>query len=247
MRKEKVRKHKLIMSQGIPNPEVFNFVGMYGYNGGTLAKVQLANSTAGLRGMPVAADLLYIDVDSLREEVLEQVRIALKDYQYFEYFSGSKGSHFQLPHQMIDSANLVNSHKEFVQSLGLGHLVDMSIYRESGIIRVEGSVHEKTGIKKHLLHINNGKKLKLPIVVMPPWEIPEMETSVEEELKYRQNLLRDVGVGGRHRHFYILFQNGRRAGRTSSEIMNDIQWYNRRLKDPKSEEDVENEVRGFGK
>lgn len=245
-RKDKIRRHRITLSEeGLSNS--FRFISVYGFKGTTLEKIEKNKATKDLRGYKVCADTLYIDVDTFSEEVLSKVRKALSPYVYAEYLSGGKGHHFHVPHQPIDSEHLINSHKEFIKKLGLIGEVDTSIYRESGLIRRPFTVHERTGNKKELLHVNHeGDRLELDLVEKEEILIDTISLGNEAELKYRQNLLRKVDIGGRHRHFYILWLTGKKAGRQQQQIENDILWYNSLLDVPKEEREVKKEIRGFG-
>jgi hypothetical protein len=245
-RKGKIRRHKLFLSDDHPNTN-YKFVSLYEFEGKALEQVESSMSTKNLRGLPMKSSLLYIDVDTFDENKIQKVRDALKDYVYAEYFSGRKGHHFHVPHQEITDKNLVHSHKEFIKSLGLEDIVDTSIYRESGIIRRPFTVHEQSGKLKELIHVNHeGERLSLPLVEPVFVESENESEGSDAELKYKQNLLRKVSMGGRHRHFYILWVTGQRAGIPDCEIREDIIWYNSTLPNPKKEIEVVAEIRGFG-
>jgi len=246
-RKDKIRRHQIVLSDKVLNG--YKFYSMYNFTGEVLSQVRASKSTAGLQGLKMNSNILFIDLDSHEEADRAKVREALKDYYYEEYFSGSKGYHWHVRHQDVTSEHLVHSHKEFIKDLGIEDIVDTSIYRESGIIRIPDSIHETTGKKKEFLFCNEGKEdLELPIKKSPPWLTEHTEEGTEEaKLRYKRNLLRKVDVGGRHRHFYILYCSGRAAGRSPSEIMEDIQWYNDRLSDPKDESQLKREIKGFFK
>lgn len=245
-RKDKIRKHRLKLSSSPLDPTHL-FYSMYEFTGEALEKVQNSKSTAGLQGLPMKSDTLYIDLDSLDLELVEKVCNALSGLDYVLLESGGKGYHWHVPHQEVTSPDLIYSHKQFIKDLGLSDIVDTSIYRESGIIRREGTLHDVTGRPKKRIKVNVGTQLHLPIIEKP--ELPDIES--EEDLiadwKFRQNLLRykEIGVGGRHIHFYILWKNGLRAGRSEAQVSEDIHWFNEMLDEPKEEAQLDKEIRGF--
>lgn len=245
-RKDKIRKHRLTLSDK-PLGKDYLFESIYSFVDDTLDIVRDTKSTAGLQGRVVESRLLYIDLDSLDEDKVRLVDTALSGLKYTKYFSGNKGYHWHVPHQLIKSTDLVYSHKSFITALGLTDIVDTSIYREAGIIRRAGTIHEVTGKRKEVLKYQPGKMLELPIVRAPaPPAIHPEDFDEIQSLKYKQNLLRDVPEGGRHTHFYILYRNGLASGRSHNEVVEDIVWYNNEvLSNPKPHDQLMKEIRGF--
>lgn len=105
---------------------------------------------------------LIIDLDN-GDSTVSSVSKKLKDLNIGHdiYFSGSKGYHITIYHQLICDTRLPYSHKCFVESLGIE--CDLSIYQAGRIISLPKRIHPKTGKPKKLIKRVKGKDLMLEI------------------------------------------------------------------------------------
>lgn len=111
----------------------------------------------------VAADSIIIDLDSKQDvELARQAAIRLLTRLHNDYtidlnassicFSGRKGFHVEIPATLFGgftpAAELPGLHKLIVEHLteGFGNLIDTSIYRHTGLIRLENTKHQDTGL-----------------------------------------------------------------------------------------------------
>lgn len=122
----------------------------------------------GLKQYEVASDHLLMDIDS-GEEGLRQVQEVLGrlNLKYEVWSSGGKGFHVILKHPLICSKHLPYSHKKWVEGVGLGTVVDTTIYQHGRLISLPGRVHPKTKKRKELVSCTDGYELDLPIIEEP--------------------------------------------------------------------------------
>jgi putative DNA primase/helicase len=111
----------------------------------------------------VAAHSLTIDLDSkddveLARQATIRVVARLKEQYHVDdralsiCFSGKKGFHIEIPAELFGgfspSTDLPKLHKLIAVHLteGFGPLLDTSIYRHTGLIRLENTIHQDTGL-----------------------------------------------------------------------------------------------------
>jgi hypothetical protein len=146
-----------------------------------------SGSSRGLDRYEPLSDRVVIDIDSDdprdAKARLDAVEGILRDagYGYKVYFSGGKGYHVVIPHTLIKSHDLPYSHRLFVRDT-LGVPCDESLYQHGRLLSLEGRIHPKTKIRKHLITTVEGN--------LAPIEI------VEKPSVAKFNFTDDVGVNG---------------------------------------------------
>lgn len=220
----------------LDKPEFDGYATLYGWTEGVCAKISSLSSVVGAKGAACYADRLWIDVDSLDEEKLQEVETKLKaeKVSFRTYSSGGKGYHFEILHQRILSEDLPYSHKHWVEQR-FADIADLSIYRYSGLISCVGRVHKKTGNRKACLRVHNsGQRLKLPIVKTPdPTPIALDATVTEFFGQAITTFSKDLKPGDRHTAFWSLARTGFEAGLNFDEVEAVCQIINQRLNEPK--------------
>jgi hypothetical protein len=139
----------------------------------------------------------------------------------------------------------------WLRDIGVWDVIDTSIYRENGQIRVPGAVHEKTGRVKELVerYEGHGELVTIPLLKSPPMPTASSEIepgTTEAKNEYHRNLLYKRREGGRHTHMFVLWNRGKAAGISPSEIYDDIRWWNDVFAEPShTASAVETKLRGF--
>jgi hypothetical protein len=143
------------------------YVSCYGFPEDTAALVEEQGGTYGLDSCPLYSDLLYIDIDDDVGAIeTTRVRQAIQrlGLQYKLYRSGSPDSyHFHIPTVSQVMVGLPSLHLLWIkQTLGKDALVDFSIYKTSGIIKIAGASHKMhPGAFKELIDEVTGDVLDL--------------------------------------------------------------------------------------
>lgn len=117
-------------------------------------------SSKGLAQYPVYSDTLFVDFDDGLESpgYLKLITIlTYNEFNFKSYASGSKGVHVHVQIEPMYGLAVPYSQKVFMQGLDVG--CDLSIYRPSSLIRLPGTVHDKTGKRKE--QINEGQGIDL--------------------------------------------------------------------------------------
>jgi hypothetical protein len=231
--------------------EGYNFRSVYGYSQDTAVNIDTNGHTRGLKGLPVGADNLVIDVDDDKgsDNVLKVLTERGIKFDYYD--TGNRGKHFHIPTQFMFGNYVISSHIAFLEALGIWDIVDKSIYREGGQYRLVGAKHHKTGQIKRLIKSYEGQKVFVPIVHPKPdrMESRKIEAKEEPHMELRDyflNLSRPSFVGNRHNHFFILWRQGQRSGVDLDQVEEDIHWYNDTLCDPAHDShQVDTKIRGF--
>jgi hypothetical protein len=138
---------------------------LYMYSEEDAKQIIAAGHSGGMDKYVPASDYLAIDIDSLDIELRSEIETILKDYEYEEWFSGGKGFHFILPHELIHDTRLPFSHLKVVQALGIK--ADMCLYQPGRLFRLPRCVHEKTRARKELIKRNAGEQIKIPLLDKP--------------------------------------------------------------------------------
>jgi len=249
VRKEVVRKNVPILvrvGQPLP-PAVYNFRSTFDYPTEVAQKIRDAGNTAGLKGLPVSCDTIYIDVDN--NEDIEEVRDKLvgAGWAVDEYSTGNRGAHFHIPlGKRITGVNVIYTVTSWLKQQLIWHLIDTSIYREGGQYRLETAIHTKTGNSKKLVNEFDGNLLELEMQE-PPTEplivyVPEEEKTRRD---FNMNLLLKRGVGQRHTHLWICWKSGVRAGLTYEELTKALISWNERQDEPHDEALVMKKIKSF--
>jgi len=200
-----------------------------------------SKSSKGFSRFEVSSDYLLIDIDE-GEEALEEAEetIQSKGYGYEVWFSGCKGFHLLLSHQMVSSIHLPYSHKVFVESLGIN--AD-DIYNHSRLVSLPGRVHPKTGLKKKLIKRVKGCKLSLEVIEKPDIKFDFSSVTNTDELASGFNrvsnmIVKPPKIGGRHVAIWGTSKDLYEGGLPYDVIVEIMIKVNDSWKNPKEEEEV---------
>lgn len=122
--------------------------------------IEQEGTAANFRGI-VWSQRLWIDFDN--REAGEEARRFLKEnnYDHVTYDTGGRGVHIGILRLCSPSHLLPSRDKEWVKENIKG--ADLSLYWHLHLIRLPGTVHERTGRKKELLEVHStGRSIILP-------------------------------------------------------------------------------------
>lgn len=144
------------------------YASVYSFSEDAALEIKANGHSRGFDKFPVISSSLTMDIDSGDEglravtEVLEGLKLAFEVWD-----SGGKGSHVIIPHQMIESIDLPYSHWKVVEGMGLGGIVDQSLYQHGRLISLPGRVHPKTKKRKSFVRASEGSLIDVPLVTNP--------------------------------------------------------------------------------
>lgn len=223
-----------------------NFRSVYAFPPETAAVIKRNESVGGLWNHSVRATHLFVDVDEDEHVETVERKIAALGVGFSRWTTGNRGAHFHIDTEAINHPHLPYSQAEFIRSLDLQELVDMSIYRHHSIFRVPGAIHQDTKQLKECLYYVDGPVLSIPIVIEPEPEYTHIEEGTEEAIRtFKRNLLQRRGVGRRHTHLFILFETGINAGHDIDTVLEYLYWWNAQQKTPHSEDTIYRKWKGF--
>jgi hypothetical protein len=226
----------------------YTYRSLYGYGPETTKMIETNGNTRGLKGQPVFSDLIIIDCDTGEEGLVVQNRLEALGVNFEQWLTGNRGCHFHIPIEPMYGTDVIWSQTLWLTDIGLWDVIDTSIYREGGQIRVPGAVHEKTGRVKEKVRTVEGDKPRIPIKKQPntPVQSNHVPGTPEAKEEYRRNLLYRRSEGGRHTHMYILWRRGIEAGLDLETIKEDIRKWNEERAEPSHlPHIVEAKIRGF--
>lgn len=227
----------------------FRYRSLYGYGPDTAQDIHSRGNTRDLAGCPVYSDCIVVDCDTEVEAETVKERLTELDIPFELWLTGNRGCHFHIPIEPMYGTDVIWSQTCWLRDIGIWDIIDTSIYRENGQIRVPGAVHEKTGRVKEKVMNAVGTAIKIDRRTPPPTITNRREVvdgSPEARHEYFRNLMYQRFEGGRHGHMFILWCRGNEAGFSSETIFNDIRWWNSRCAIPShSPSDVERKLRGF--
>jgi len=221
------------------------YTSMYRYLGDAQELIAATESTRGMKGLPVASDILYIDVDASEEVAMKVKRDLIAAGHIFEmYSSGSPGGfHFHIPIVEMVGGDVPEVQKQYVKETYTG--VDMSLYSTSHVIRMAGTYHESNpGCCKHLLYSHTGTKLdlteySLKVQIDMPIFTPSRE--VETDLSTISNRINSmiftpVSKGDRHMHLFRMASMCKETGLSYEDTLSKLLGYNNLLVSPPKRE-----------
>ena len=228
----------------------YKYKSMYAYPEDVADKIRTNGHTRGLKGCTLYSHTIYIDVDD--DTNIEEVLNILHSEQipFYHFDTGNRGAHFHIPILPMIGVHVIYSQIEWLKDVGLWNLIDQSIYREGGQIRMVHAVHEKTGRKKKVVYGPDLslKTLEVPHLVPPPVPKPSYEIGEGDDADkqiYFMNLMRKCREGQRHTHMYIIWRSGLRAGFDPETVKESIRNWNNMQDIPHREDVVEKKLEGF--
>ena len=228
----------------------YRYRSLYAYGMDTANLIRARGNTRALSGCPVYSSELIIDCDTTEEATAVEARLSELEIPFELWLTGNRGCHFHIAINPMFGTNTIWSQVCWLRDIGIWDIIDTSIYRENGQIRVAGAVHEKTGrIKELVKHADREDRIDIPVRITPP--LPPVESQIEPGTpearnEYHRNLFYKRNEGGRHTHMFVLWQRGRAAGYEPDDIRDDIRWWNDTFAQPSHTTGaVETKLRGF--
>lgn len=212
------------------------FVSVFGFTKETVDHIRACNNTAGMRGLPLYTDLIYLDFDDNEagaqhaEDTLDEMGIS-----YEKYSTGRVGRyHFHIPCSPILRSDLPLRVGSWVEQNFTGY--DASLYKTSGVIRTNGTFHSKApGKFKHLLHSVEGAIvdiMKETKDVMPKVYTGAGDTDAEAAEVLERLWLEPCFEGGRNRQVYRRAYLAKLAGKGVAETEELLRMWNELMVHP---------------
>lgn len=228
----------------------YRYRSLYGYGPDTIRGINARKNTRDLAGSPVYSDHIIIDCDTQGEAEIVKERLIELEIPFELWLTGNRGCHFHISIEPMWGTDTIWSQTCWLRDIGVWEVIDTSIYRENGQIRVAGAIHEKTGRVKELVHRHGGSiRTKIDIRKSPPMPVASSEVEAgtpEAKNEYHRNLFYRRNEGGRHTHMFVLWNRGKAAGYSPSDIRDDIRWWNDTFAEPShTTTAVETKLRGF--
>ena len=191
------------------------FRSLFGFSKEAIDHIEYTQATRGVGKFPLYMDTLILDFDDnpLAQEKAKEW-LEEKGYGYTTYTTGNRGEHIHIPIEPMQQIGLAPLVKSIVQKLFPG--ADESIYKPTGVIRLPGTYHSKTGSK--MCKLNDIKGTKLRIINYKPEGFAPIPYGLKEQNPEQLEawLIRDlhkyVGDGGRNNHLFHICATAIRLG-----------------------------------
>jgi hypothetical protein len=225
----------------VANP---GFMSLYAFSEEDALSLKATGVSRGYDQYTPASDFLAIDIDD-GDEGLVRAEAALSKYEYSVWTSGSKGYHIILPHDFLHDKRLPNSHKEFVDGLGIKY--DASLYQAGRIFRLPNCIHQKTGKKKVKLRDHAGVRVEISLKEKPKVEFT-FQSDEEGDVGAALGRLWSLGTvgaeeGSRNTTVWGVAVDLINAGFEADAVVSFLQTINSTWSAPLPEEEVELAVR----
>ncbi len=208
-----------------------------------------SHSSAGLKKYCVGSYELIVDFDGEQCDNIPKLLDTLRSWGlgYELWSSGGKGYHVVFHHQPVYSSNLPLAQAQFLQNLGV--VSDPSLYRPSSLIRLPGTIHEKTGKQKTLVEKVEGCFMVIDFSKVTRKENPRptfadgdpaLLALALESLSYR--IGRTPLTGKRHTTIWGSAKDLLRSGLSYNTVLELLVLLNNTWDNPKSADEVRNAV-----
>lgn len=230
-----------LIKQGNPG-----YASCYMFNEKDAKEIRATGESKNLRRFSVASDCLIIDIDD-GDIGLERVKesLDLRGLGYEVYFSGGKGYHVYIFHDLIDSEDLPFSHASIVRSWGLE--TDFTLYQHGRLLSLPGRLHPKTGQLKRFYFKVDGTMLQVPIVKQP--SKPDFSQLEAKEGILTTGLMRAMNLtamepnpGNRHTAIWGTSKDLLEAGLEYGTVLDIMLRINEQWENPKDESEIEQAV-----
>jgi len=197
--------------------------------------IRIQGGTAGLRGMPVYCDTIFMDFDGHDPaEFRDWIRSSGIGHQ--EFSSGNRSIHYHIPIVPVFGSWVPDAVKRW--TLKHAPSADVSFVHQSGMYRLPGTFHHKNpGACKSLLFEMSGD----PVVLTEPQEKQHApiarDIEVSEEYLFTE-LTSKRGAGDRSLHLWKLATIAAKLGRNETETMDLLVWWNNMNCNPPHNDDV---------
>jgi hypothetical protein len=191
------------------------FISVFGFPEETADLIKLQSGTYGLGGMPLYVDRVILDFDDEPEAYQESIAYCCdKDWNFDAYATGNRGHHihvYVVPYSEVGvhvrAANWAKAHFK-------GH--DDTMFKCSGVTRIPGTHHSKTGRKMKLVdgrglgHKPDIRDAKIPMPVITV--VTDEDTNEDRGLIFTMMLNKHIHKGGRNEYAFKLAACGFDAG-----------------------------------
>lgn len=184
------------------------FISMFGFTEDAAKYIQDTGATRGIGKLfELYADTLKLDFDDAPDAEKRALGwLKENGINHKLYRTGNRGHHIHIDIEPMEMRGLAAFFSSVVASLFPG--ADINIYKPTGIIRLPGTYHAKTGGKMELVEEYKGSVMnllsyrrKIPVPIAR-----NHETVDKEQLDYwlTRDLNRSVGKGDRNTHIFSL-------------------------------------------
>ncbi len=217
------------------------YISVFGFSEGDANIIRARGHSRDFKEFAVGSKTLIMDFDNgVDSAITVSERLVDLDVRHFVYQSGGKGCHILADCEEGYSESLPGQHKDL--ALSLSPDADTSIYRANALIRLPGTVHERTGHRKELLWANPGSKvLELPAPRELSFERPIENSPDALFFLFSQAafmLESEVTPGRRHDCIWRMVNDCYRAGLSFSTTVELCLTVNQQFKPPKDEADI---------
>lgn len=194
------------------------FRSVYLFNEEDALIIKNSQSSSGLNKYTVVSNQLFIDFDGKdafdkAEEVFYKYR--KEDYYVELWFSGMKGFHIVVNIVDMKGTSVPFSQKCYITKEFGNGFCDESLYKNSALIRLPNTTHEKSGNKKHLIMVNSGETLlKIPNINPPEHNkinessISNIETNLCQTALLEAIRISSINVTEGNRHMTLFYAAG---------------------------------------
>lgn len=120
---------------------------------------ETAKTAQGFKGI-VWSSRLWVDFDTEEAGRVAEQKLKESGYDFVVYHTGNRGYHIGIARDAKPSHTLPQQDKAWVSANLPG--ADLSLYWHLHLIRLPGTIHEKTGKPKTLILRKDGRSLQLP-------------------------------------------------------------------------------------
>lgn len=218
------------------------YASVYKFSAADAKLIRSKGSSRGLGALAVAAEAVTLDVDNPDDitEVLEKLNSLKLGY---EVWDSGRGFHVVIPHDLICDTNLPHSHRVWVESLGLP--VDYSLYQHGRILRLPGTLNEKTGRRKQLVKKVDGMKPTIELKTPPAFNFTPnggVKPMVSVLNQFQRLAVTEPLPGNRHTQLWSAARSASEAGLSFEATSEILQRINETWENPKLPVEVENAV-----
>ncbi len=228
-----------------PNP---GFQSLYAVTEETAKAIQQEGTTKHFKGI-VWSQYLWLDFDSYEAADRAEQRLKELGYGYNAYDTGGRGAHFRVD-RIADPSHLLPARdKAFVQSTFPE--ADTSIYTHLHPFRIEGTIHDKTGLSKRLVCECRGSAVVLPrlkkenMLLSPGHTTGRRDKSIFDILRVMANTI-PCRNGERHPTLIRLLYALRDSAQVDIKVAHFwVTEWNKMCQEPKPEEEIEKAIRSI--
>ena len=241
---------KLVPLETINNNTGFR--SLYGYNDEVKAWIETninkfggAGSIVGLAAarLPLYSDILFVDFDI---ESVRSGQLLVKDLKemgvaYSVWESGGRSIHVHIRCVPYEDCRVPYSQKQWIIDwmTSRGVIADTSIYHAAGLFRLPNTLHQSSGKPKTLLARHEGDLLDYELI---DHSVAQAPSNLEEATRMVWRMLLTYEVSSRHFHVFKIASQADRLGWSEHDIKEALLWWNGRLKNPLSEENLDQKL-----